>query len=116
MRYNYTPLTNLSRRLIEKFGTLYHFTRLNDVGYDPATGKPKQATCNYTANATTMSFTDAERSTEMVMQGDIKLFAEEADYQVGDVVYIDSQQYRILNTEAVQGSQQKLAFYLHLRK
>jgi len=116
-RFNYTPLQQSAARLITKFGAEYSFEKQHDLGYDPETGLPDQAISRYTANAVMVDFTSVEIATQSVMQGDIKLLAEAADYAVGDIVKGgDHDDYRIIDIATIQGSTQKLAYYLHLRQ
>lgn len=115
-RYNYDSLQATAAKLITKFGKEYVFEKKREISYNPETGKPLDRTTRYKANAVVSSFTDAERASENVLQGDVKLLAESANYEIGDVVCYDCENYRIQNISTIQGSQQKLAYYLHLRK
>ena len=115
-RYNYNGLLNSATALITKFGAEYNFQRLKDVDYNPDTGKPISRTINYTRNATRSSFTRSEEAGGLVLQGDIKLLAEAAEYLVGDTVTVDCVQYRIVNISTIQGNDTKLALYLQLRQ
>ena len=117
-RFNYTPLQkSTAPRLITKFGAEYSFEKQHNLDYDPETGQPDQAISRYTANAVVVDFTHTEAATQSVMQGDIKLLAEAADYAVGDIVKGgDHDDYRIINIATIQGSAQKLVYYLHLRQ
>jgi hypothetical protein len=121
-RFNYTPLQNSATKMIEKFGAEYRFERQIDRDYDPETGKPVSRKFSYTSNGIVVSFTEAERGAsrvnagENVLQGDIKLLAESLDYNIGDLVSVDCLSYRIINIATIQGSQQVMAVYLHLRK
>ena len=121
-RFDYTGLLNSATALITKFGGTYNFQRQKDVDYDPDTGKPISRTISYTRNAVRSEFTRAEASgnTEKqqvpVLQGDIKLLAQAAEYNVGDTVTIDCVIYRIMNISTIQGNDTKLALYLHLRQ
>jgi hypothetical protein len=115
-RYNYGSLQETAARLINKFGAEYIFEKKTQTSYNPETGKPLDKTRNYKANAVVVDFTDAERSSEAVLQGDIRLLAESANYEVGDTVVYNCENYRIQNISTIQGSQQRLAYYLQLRK
>jgi hypothetical protein len=115
-------MESTATRLITKFGAEYKFERQIDRDYDPETGKPVRRKFSYTSNGIVVSFTDAERGAsrvnagENVLQGDIKLLAESLDYNIGDLVSVDCLSYRIINIATIQGSQQVMAVYLHLRK
>jgi predicted transcriptional regulator len=115
-RFNYTPLQNSAVNLIKKFGAEYRFERQLDRNYDPETGKPITRNVFYTKNAVVSDFTQNEVSQNTVQQGDIKLLAESEDYKIGDLVSVDCLSYRIIDISTIQGSQQVLAVYLHLRK
>jgi|TARA_R110000822_G_scaffold45921_4_gene122586 hypothetical protein len=115
-RFDYTGLLNSATALITKFGGTYNFQRQKDVNYDPDTGKPISRTISYTRNAVRSEFTRAEQTSELVLQGDIKLLAQAAEYNVGDTVTVDCVIYRIMNISTIQGNDTKLALYLHLRQ
>jgi predicted transcriptional regulator len=115
-RFNYTPLQNSAAKLIEKFGAEYRFERQIDRDYDPETGKPVSRNFVYSKNAVVSDFTKMEVSQNTVQQGDIKLLAETEDYKIGDLVSVNCLSYRIIDISTIQGSQQVMAVYLHLRK
>lgn len=115
-KFNYNGLLKSASALINKFGGTYNFQRQKDVDYDPDTGKPISRTISYTRNAVRSEFTRAEQASELVLQGDIKLLAEAAEYKVGDTVTVDCLIYRIMNISTIQGNDTKLALYLHLRQ
>jgi hypothetical protein len=121
-RFNYTPLQTSAAKLIEKFGAEYLFEREIDRDYDPETGKPVRRKFSYTSNGIVVSFSNMEKganlvnSGQSVLQGDIRLLAEAEDYLIGDLVSVNCISYRIIDISTIQGSQLKLAYYLHLRK
>jgi predicted transcriptional regulator len=115
-RYDYTSLQDSAARLITKFGAEYRFERQVERDYDPATGKPVSRKFAYSSNAVVSDFSKMEVAQNTVQQGDIKLLAESKDYKIGDLVSINCDPYRIIDISTIQGSQQKLAVYLHLRK
>jgi hypothetical protein len=121
-RFNYIPLQNSATNLITKFGAEYLFEREIDRDYNASTGKPVSRKFSYTSNAIVVGFDDVERgasrinSGESVLQGDIRLLAQAEDYLIGDLVSVDCVSYRIIDISTIQGSQLKLAYYLHLRK
>jgi len=122
-RFDYSPLQSSAARLIEKFGAEYRFERQRQMSYDPETGKPVQRSGYYTANAVVSSFKEYERFTsgslrsgEIVQEDDVILLAESGSYQIGDLVTYNCENYRLQDIKTIQGSQQKLAYYLHLRK
>lgn len=115
-KFNYNGLLNSASALINKFGSEYCFQRSKDVDYNPDTGKPISRTISYKRNAVRSEFTRAEQANDLVLQGDIKLLAEAADYKVGDTVSVDCIPYRIINISTIQGNDTKLAIYLQLRQ
>lgn len=115
-KFNYNGLLNSASALINKFGGTYNFQRQKDVDYNPNTGKPISRTLSYTRNAVRSEFTRSEVASESVLQGDIKLLAEAAEYKVGDTVTVDCVPYRVINISTIQGNDTKLALYLHLRQ
>lgn len=115
-KFNYNGLLNSASALINKFGGTYNFQRQKDVDYNPNTGKPISRTLSYTRNAVRTEFTRAEQANELVLQGDIKLLAEAAEYKVGDTVTVDCLPYRIINISTIQGNDTKLALNLQLRQ
>lgn len=115
-RFNYTPLQESAARLINKFGAEYKFERQVERDYDPETGKPTTRKFVYTRNGVVVDFDRSEVAQNTVQQGDIKLLAESEDYNIGDLVSVNCLQYRIVSMMPIQGSQQVLAVYLHLRK
>jgi predicted transcriptional regulator len=115
-RHNYNPMESTATRLITKFGAVYKFERQVERDYDPETGKPVSRKFIYTGEAAISEFTKSEIAQNTVQDGEIKLMAEAQDYKIGDLVSVDSLQYRIVSVSPIRKSQQVLAVYLHLRK
>jgi hypothetical protein len=115
-RYNYNSLQNTAGELITKFGSEYRFERQCDRSYNPETGKPFSRNIVYTKNAVVSDFSSAEVAQNIVQQGDIKLLAEAENYEISDTVMVGCDTYRIIDISTIQGSNQRLAVYLHLRK
>lgn len=115
MRYDYTALNNTATQLIKKFGAEYGFERQCNRDYDPETGKPVKKVIKYTANGVVVQFDSTQRNGENVQQGDIRLLAESEEYEIGDLLNINCIPHRIIDISTIQGSEKKLAYYLHLR-
>ena len=108
----------LAKRLLTKFGQSVTFTRSTVGAFDPATstvGAPSVS--NYSGLVSPQDYTQTEKTLEHIQQGDIKLITEQTTTTpiVGDVVSVDSIDYRIMDVEKVVASGVTCIYILQVR-
>lgn len=116
MSYNYTPLTQSASRMIEKFGTLYTFTRVTKGTYAPATGTTADTSSTYQKSACLFDYSDSDRADGTILEGDRRMLAESGAYEVGDTVAVGSDTYRIISIGEIAPSGNVVAANLQVRK
>lgn len=116
MSFNYTPISNSASSLLQKFGRLLTFTRTTDGAFNPATGKKTQTTATFTKYGCVFDYSANERAAGNIEENDRRILAEGHSYQVGDLVTLDSQSYRIIAISNIQPAANVVACNLQVRK
>lgn len=113
----YPRLYNTALRLLQNYGVEYTFTHITPGAYDPATDTDAPGTStDYTAYCVRDQYSVLEKADSSVEVGDISMIATVANFDVDDLVEIDSEDYRIVNVEPIKPGPTTLAYILQLRR
>lgn len=112
----YTTLKNTADRLTKKFGVKYTFTRYTDTGYSTTTGAVTRTTTTYTSYCVKQDYTQSERASEAIQEGDVRLIAQDATFAIGDTVTIDSDVYKIVNFVQSKPGSTSIYYEIQLRR
>jgi len=116
MTFNYTALQDSSAQLLQRFGRQLTFTRTTDGTYDPDTGTTSPTTETFTKYGCVFEYSDSERGDQNIEVGDRRVLAEGHAYEVGDLVSLDSETYRIVTVSNIQPAGTVVACNLQVRK
>jgi len=116
MSFNFIPLQGSSSTLLKKFGREMTFTRKTDAAFDPATGTKTQTTSTFKKFACVFDYSAEELSLDNIQAGDRRLLAEGHTYLIGDIVSLDSQNYRVISVSNIQPAGTVVACNLQVRK
>ena len=116
MSFNYTALQSSAGTLLQQFGRQLTFTRTTDGSYDPDTGTTSPTTATFTKYGCVFEYSDSERGDQNIEEGDRRVLAEGHAYQVGDLVFLDSETYRIITVSNIQPADTVVACNLQVRK
>ena len=116
MSFNYTALQSSAGTLLQRFGRQLTFTRTTDGSYDPDTGTTSPTTATFTKYGCVFEYSDSERGDQNIEEGDRRVLAEGHAYQVGDLVSLDSETYRIITVGNIQPADTVVACNLQVRK
>ena len=114
--FRYSGTQESAERMIKKFGRKLTFTRLVKGEYAPTLGRTiNDTTTTYTAYAVQSNWTTSEKTAGNILDGDIKLIAEVADYKKDDNISIDGKPYKIESFEKIQPASDRLLYILQVR-
>lgn len=116
MSFNYSPILAKAGELIQKFGQEYTFTRIAHGTFDPATGKTAETSTQFSKYGILSKYSNAELGNGTIEQGDRKLTAEAYDYELGDIVSLNSKNYRVISISQSQPAATILYSTLQVRK
>lgn len=116
MAFDYTRLQATATTLIQKFGKQLTFTRTTDGAYDPNTGTVSQSDSSFQKYCCVFDYNDSEIDGSNILIGDRRLLAEQHEYQVDDMVSIDSENYRVITVQQNKPSSKLLTMTLQVRK
>jgi hypothetical protein len=110
MAFNYSPLVSSAAALIQKFGRQMTLEKTTQGVFNPATGVTSDTTAQTTFYGVVLDATDSDYATlsranavnDYVIAYDKKITAEAGDYEVGDVVILDSQRYTIVENKPLK--------------
>ena len=117
MSYNYSNLQSMSSRLIEKSGRQITFNRVEGGEYIPSKSTVVNGvSTSYTAYCVQRDWSKIEKQQNDILQDDVRLVCQVADYKKEDVAVIDGENFQIYDIEKVQPASDKLLYILQMRK
>lgn len=112
----YTSIRNTATTLLTKYGQAYTFTTYAQGAYDPTTGTNSVTSSTYSKIGVKSSYNTFERNNTAIQAGDIRFVAEDGDYEIGDTVVINSEDWRVMDVRPVEPADAGVIYILQLRK
>ena len=116
--FDYASLRRTASKLIANFGAIASITRTGGSTFNPATGSYSGgSTTTITAKAVRAQFTQAEKASALVQEGDIKMLVESGKGVplIDDNVLFDGINYRVMDVKVISPSGTDVYYELHIR-
>lgn len=115
-------LITIAQSLMTEFGQSATFTRTTATAYDPTTATRTETTTTYTGDVYVSSFDNREigspYGSTVIKADDLKILATDMDLtpQEGDIVTLDSVDYRIMQVSKTNVSGSDVLYKIQARK
>lgn len=97
-------------------GQLLTFSRISGSAYSPGSGTQTESSSSFSKYGVNVGQVKAHQASELVRAGDVALFMEPGDYQLGDEVSIDGEAHRVINVRPISTDGTVSGVYLDCRK
>lgn len=111
----YSDIQNDVSDILKEFGLTYTFTHSEQGTYKPGTGQTPKTETTYTAVGIKDTYNLDEMNNSSISQGDVKMYMEDASFNVGDTVTFDGKNWKIMAATPIKPASEAVLYELQVR-